>query len=567
MYAIIKKIILYSNNKITFLLVKLFFLSLIGAFLELFSLGMFIPVIQIFLGANVDTLDDINLFFSLNLTEIHLLFFVIIINIISSLYRIILLKFSTNSSFIIGKFFSNKIFSIITNFQLQDNKHLTLNTIIDYCIKKIDFFIHGFVVPIIKVFTFSILLLFILSAMLIINFKLTITTFVFIMIFYLIIIRYNKNKLDTNSKNISLNTNQSIKHIDEVINNSILIHINNLRNFYINKYSLVEQKIRRSQAENHFISLYPRPFLEVFILFLILIYIVINLIIFDSNIETFMFNMIFFIVAAQRILPIIQICYNSWAIVQSNKESSRVFIKFIGDYLIFEDLKLRKLKFSSFIFLENISIKLRNNNIILNNFSGKFLKNKIYGIQGPSGCGKSSFLLFISGFYLNFEGNYFADNKKIRTARDFLSFAKNVSYMPQETLFFDDTIYFNLTFDKSFDSKKNKLIIEYAKILDIHDLILKNFGSYMTIMDSRASNLSGGQKKLFAILRTIVQDKPILIFDEPTAGLDELKTSKVIKLINKIKKNKIIFIASHDNNLTRIYSDLYIFKNKELKKI
>ena len=75
-----------------------------------------------------------------------------------------------------------------------------------------------------------------------------------------------------------------------------------------------------------------------------------------------------------------------------------------------------------------------------------------------------------------------------------------------------------------------------------------NSGKDVSVNDSN-SNLSGGEKQKIAIIRQLMQCPDVMLFDEPTSALDKESRVFFIEYLKKIKKNHIIVIVSHDNNL------------------
>ena len=63
------------------------------------------------------------------------------------------------------------------------------------------------------------------------------------------------------------------------------------------------------------------------------------------------------------------------------------------------------------------------------------------------------------------------------------------------------------------------------------------------------SKLSGGQRQIAWIIRTILKDNKLIILDEPTSSLDDINKIKIIKLINSLSKNKGVIIITHDKTL------------------
>ena len=93
------------------------------------------------------------------------------------------------------------------------------------------------------------------------------------------------------------------------------------------------------------------------------------------------------------------------------------------------------------------------------------------------------------------------------------------------------------------------------------NLLFKKNRDYLNIkLGSNAVNLSGGQKQLINICKTLYQNKQIIIMDEPTSYLSEKLSLKLIENLKKIKNNKIIIVCSHNRNLFKHFDEVIDIK-------
>ena len=92
-------------------------------------------------------------------------------------------------------------------------------------------------------------------------------------------------------------------------------------------------------------------------------------------------------------------------------------------------------------------------------------------------------------------------------------------------------------------------------------LILNLPNGYETILKEDATDLSGGQKQLISIARTIMCDSKIIIFDEVTSALDPETTNQIIKILNTIKQDKVIILITHKPDLMKIANNLILLND------
>ena len=104
------------------------------------------------------------------------------------------------------------------------------------------------------------------------------------------------------------------------------------------------------------------------------------------------------------------------------------------------------------------------------------------------------------------------------------------------------TVLDNLTCFKNMDIEK---VYEVCQSIGLHEKIMKLPDGYMTMVDEKNMNLSGGEKQLIAVARALLKEADILILDEINSALDPETENELLKNIQTYFKNKIVFIISH----------------------
>jgi len=115
--------------------------------------------------------------------------------------------------------------------------------------------------------------------------------------------------------------------------------------------------------------------------------------------------------------------------------------------------------------------------------------------------------------------------------------------VPQDTVLFNDTIYYNIAYGKAGSTKEE--VVSAAKNADIHDFISILPDGYETIVGERGLKLSGGEKQRVAIARTILKNPKIFFFDEATSALDTSTEKEIQKNLENVSKNKTTLIIAH----------------------
>lgn len=202
---------------------------------------------------------------------------------------------------------------------------------------------------------------------------------------------------------------------------------------------------------------------------------------------------------------------------------------------------------------ENINLRLKNK-IIFSNFNFEIKPNTKVGILGDMGMGKTTILKMLCGL-VNYEGNIFIDNQDIQT-KNHKSIINNIAYISQQPKMFNKNILYNLTYGSNLTESQ---IISFIKGLNLVDFFKLFPEGLKTNVGKDGQNLSGGQKQLIAIIRAIIQNKKIILLDEPTNSLDVQTKNIIIQLIKKIK-NKTILIVTHDQTILELFDDFIILK-------
>ena len=165
-------------------------------------------------------------------------------------------------------------------------------------------------------------------------------------------------------------------------------------------------------------------------------------------------------------------------------------------------------------------------------------KGEFYGLLGPNGAGKTTTINIITGLVKISSGSVTVLGHDVIT--DFKNSRKKVGLAPQE---FNFDHFFNLeemlTFQAGYYGVKKSIAKERAKKM------LKQFG-LETKANSTARQLSGGMKRRLQIAKSLVHDPPIVILDEPTAGVDLELRHMLWDYLKKINtEGKTILLTTH----------------------
>jgi ATP-binding cassette subfamily B multidrug efflux pump len=193
---------------------------------------------------------------------------------------------------------------------------------------------------------------------------------------------------------------------------------------------------------------------------------------------------------------------------------------------------------------------------ILNDISMDIPSGTTIGISGPPGSGKTSLIQLIPRLYDPQSGLFTIDNTP---AYDFdLDFLRDqVALMPQEAFLFSGTIRDNLLMGRDVDDLHLNQMIKTCCLETTIDQMPEGLD---TLVGERGITLSGGQKQRIALARTLMEQKPIIILDDPISQIDTDTASRIIAGLNLLYADSTFIIISHRVSALASCDRIYILK-------
>jgi ATP-binding cassette, subfamily B, heavy metal transporter len=168
-------------------------------------------------------------------------------------------------------------------------------------------------------------------------------------------------------------------------------------------------------------------------------------------------------------------------------------------------------------------------------------------VVGHSGSGKSTLARLLYRFYDIDAGRIAIEDVDgvLRDIRDYTqdSLRKAIAIVPQDTVLFNDTIYYNILYGRP-DATREE-VEGAARAAHIHDLIVGLPDGYATEVGERGLKLSGGEKQRVAIARALLKNPAILIFDEATSALDSKSEQAIQSELDRIAQGRTTFVIAH----------------------
>jgi ABC-type transport system involved in Fe-S cluster assembly fused permease/ATPase subunit len=163
-------------------------------------------------------------------------------------------------------------------------------------------------------------------------------------------------------------------------------------------------------------------------------------------------------------------------------------------------------------------------------------------IVGPSGSGKSTIGRLLFRFYDVSAGAVLIDGQDIRDVSQ-NSLHNAIGVVPQDTVLFNDTIYYNIAYGR--DAATRAEIEQAAKAAQIHDFVQSLPNGYDTMVGERGLKLSGGEKQRVGIARSLLKNPPILLLDEATSALDTQTEYEIQESLIQMGQGRTVMIIAH----------------------
>lgn len=179
---------------------------------------------------------------------------------------------------------------------------------------------------------------------------------------------------------------------------------------------------------------------------------------------------------------------------------------------------------------------------VIHNVSFTAKQGEITAIVGPSGCGKSTLCKLAARFWDVQRGSVYIGGVNVNKIDPEVLY-KNYSFVFQDVVLFNDTIYNNIKIGKE-DATREE-IMAAAKLARCDEFIERLPKRYDTVIGENGKTLSGGERQRLSIARAFLKDAPIILLDESTASIDPENETKIQEAIGKLIENKTVLIIAH----------------------
>lgn len=576
MYKIVNFLGHFIDKKNRIKLVYSILITIFLSILELFSIGLVIPIIGLITNenflANYKNLEVFFLFFSpLEYIKTDLYFFSINQKLISgaiSLFLIIIFikffvsvflvsynfKISKNINYFISKTVAKK--NLYQNYEEYLKKDYT-NYVITLLqeVTNVTFYVQEILRLISELIIISSIIFFLLIykpfMCLIVLFVLGFSAFL-----YLKIIKSKNLVLGRQRRdNEDVRTNL----LNQIFSGFSEIKLRNSENFFLEKYLSILNKTIIPDMKIQTYSSIPRFWFEV-VAAISIVAIIHFLFFLNKTNSEIIINVSIFSFVSFRLIPSVNKLTSCYQYIKYFSPSAERVLKEIKEnknlnniLINKKDILYKKLTLSKICY--SYADKTIFKNLDLNLYD-----KKIYGLKGTSGSGKTTLCNLLLGLLKPSAGKIYMNDDPILDNKVIKNY---ISYVPQRIFVLNDTIKNNVAFGLSDKEIDENLVIQCLKEAELTDLLNDRGLNYKVSLDG--VNLSVGQVQRLAIARCLYFKSKIIIFDEATSALDYSNEQKILSLIRKLKKT--VLIISHNNEILKSCDEKFVLEDKTLKQI
>ena len=553
----------------------LLLLMIAASFAEVFSIGAILPFLSVLLDPDMvfqhKYAQGFILFFEINTPNDLLLPITILFGaaaVFAGIMRLLLLLATTRLAYAAGADLTIDVYRRTLYQPYIVHIGRNSSSVINVMVSKVNSAIQSTLIPILQIISSIIMISITLTFLISIEPVISSITFVGFGIIYMLVIFLTNFRLASNSKRIAFEYNQVVKLLQEGLGAIRNIILNGNQELYCDLYQKSDIPLRRAQGTNVFIGASPRFGIEALAMAL-LGFVAYFATTSDGGLSKAIPLIGILTLGAQRLLPVIQQIFVSWASIQSNRSSVEDTIDFL-DQKISETIAnslSKKISFKNNITIKNLSFRYSNDEPwILKDINLIIKKNSITGFIGATGTGKSTLIDIIMGLLEPTKGSVFIDGEELNKD-NIHSWRSHIAEVPQMIFLSDDTIQNNIALGVDPTQVDEMKVKESAKRAKIDNIIEAWPKKYSSLVGERGVRLSGGQRQRIGIARAIYKDSDVLVFDEATSALDSKTEKKVIHDINNLRQNLTIMMIAHRISTLEKCDQIVELENGKIKKI
>lgn len=216
------------------------------------------------------------------------------------------------------------------------------------------------------------------------------------------------------------------------------------------------------------------------------------------------------------------------------------------------------------IHFKQVSFRFAGRKALIQNATMDLQKGQITALLGESGSGKTTIFKILQKFYTFESGKIQINQETDWSAISHTDWRKQLATVPQEVALLNATLSENIAFEKGNKEQLQK-VVEFCKTYGFEKYFSEFPQDYFTKLGEEGVNISGGQKQLVGFARALFSNCQVLLLDEPTSSMDVNMSQFAMDLLHQIKKEKLIFLITHENEVANQADKIYRIESGEVE--
>ena len=541
-------------------LLLLFFMITISSLLELLSVSLIVPVINIIIDPAYQLFDMkiINNF----LTKENLILLIILVVVGSYISRFLILFWQIKFSNEIGNFFVKKLLE--GTFKISYIKFLEVGSsnITTTIQNRVSSLVNETLIPFVSIIQAVVTVSVIFVGLAYINFFVSIWLVSLILACYILIFVISRKKIKKIGQSININTTKLLQNLKEILLIFREIKLYQVETKFSSNYSDRDLYNRRQNGYKEILGFLPKFFVEP-ILFIALIGLVYLMSIPNFSKTLTVGELIAIIFGLQKCFPMLQNSYSSITNIRAGYPQLKQLVAFAS---------LKSSNVASHIIEQNKDYILRADNINYAFHNGKtILKNVTFQcgmgekicVVGESGSGKSTLLNMIMGIIQPNSGSIRSFNNHPESGN-----SSEISFVSQHPVLVEGTVLENILLFEKNSEKLDWSRLKKCYLAACLDLVFKDFeqGIHAKVIEE-GGNLSGGQKQRISISRCLYRNASLVLLDEATSALDKNTSKLFLKRIKDLYPDSAFICISHNSDVIKSFDKVLELKDGNLNVI
>ena len=439
--------------------------------------------------------------------------------------------------------------------------NLDVSEISKNILSESSFLSENFLMPLLQVITKVTILLSISILLLYVNSTVFIYSLIFLLALYFLIYKQIRSIITEYGKNRLIANDGRFKYVNDALKSIKDIKFYNVEKFFINGFSKSQYDFLMLTAKSTLLGILPKYFIEIVAIggiFSIIIFLILT----DSNLIIYLPTISLFIVAAYRVLPLLQQIFVNITSMKFYAPSIDILDK-IKRFPITECIEEKqKISFNNSIIFKDIDFSHQENKI-LNKISFTINKGGINCILGKSGVGKTTILDLMLGFLFPSSGSIIIDDCLI-DIENYKKLRNICGYVSQNVSFTDSSIINNIILGQTPDKIDTEKIMEILSCVELKETVCNLSDNIYTNIGEAGIKLSGGQRQRLGIARALYRSPQLLILDEATNAVDLHTEENIISNIKKYFPEITIILITHRLSTLVHYDNIFILQDSKM---